>query len=340
VQCPYGHPSWTSEGGWDAHTAENYVTWSNDWAQIVIEFDVPATFEADEYSAYEAGADVAPVAIIPWMQVWSVVNGASDGGSAWFGSPSLTVTAPAPTGILIQGATRGTGSTDAGSFNVVLSQAPVEGNYLVLAYTSAGQAANPTIASITQTNVVWTLKASNTPTAYSDAEIWLGVVGADAGTTIAVTVENGGAGFNFEIADVCEWSTLTGFDKEASDEGDLTASGNSGTTDATTVDSELVVCAVGGFSGSAASDTTQTDPTNDFTLLDGVSIARGSDYQSLAYLYKIVDAAGAQNSGSTFAASAYWGGCIATFTIAPDPPTGGGVTVPIAAYHMLMSWRR
>jgi hypothetical protein len=58
-------------------------------------FTVPSTYIADQYDGndgYTAGENVVPTAMIPCLQVYSIVNGVNDGGNAWFANIQLTIT--------------------------------------------------------------------------------------------------------------------------------------------------------------------------------------------------------------------------------------------------------
>jgi hypothetical protein len=161
-----------------------------------------------------------------------------------------------------------------------------------------------------------------------NSEIWAGAVGSSASASITVNINcASGANIYDAVADVCEWSGLetSGFlDQTATNSGHST-SGNTGTTATTLYANELWVGSV--YAGGITSSTTQSSPTNSFTLKDGASSSSSGWYGSLAYLYHAASATGATNSGTTIANSAYWTGCIATFKSgAPSPPTYSGLS--------------
>ena len=215
----------------------------------------------------------------------------------------------------INGYARGiTTSTSQKSLVTVLQQTPVSGNMLILTY---GTYKGGAITSVTQTGVTWTLQKATVAYGVMDIEIWAGVVGNGASTSITVSwtyAASGGA-----VVDVCEYSgllTSNFLDKTAS------ASGNSatlatGTTALTSQAEELFVGAI--FTSNSIPN--QGKATNGFTLLDGVHYALGID-GSLGYLEKISSVAETASSTVT-ASSTFWGGCIATFkassSISPSP---------------------
>ena len=185
-----------------------------------------------------------------------------------------------------------------------LQQTPTNGNILILTYGTYNGGA---ITSITETGVTWKLQKATVAYGVMDIEIWAGVVGNGASISISVnwtSAASGGA-----VVDVCEYSGLltSNFsDKTAS------ASGNSatlatGTTALTSQTKELFVGAI--FTSNSIQN--QNNPTNGFTLLDGIHYALGID-GSLGYLEKISSVAETAHSITT-ASSTFWGGCIATF---------------------------
>ena len=236
------------------------------------------------------------------------------------GGGTITIT-------LVQGPAQGYAQIASGTFNITQAQTPAQGNALILCYQGTATNANPTITGISQTGVTWTKSNATNGAAngYQEVEIWLGSVGSSAGTTLTITVANGsGSGYN-EVADVCEWTigsaaTWTA-DKTAINGGNSNGGPtDTGTTATTTQANELEIGAVGCAAGGA----TQTNPTNGFTLLDGV--APSGLNASLAYLYKVVTAQGTANSGTTLNENSYWSGCIATFIAS----TGGGTASKLA----------
>jgi hypothetical protein len=88
---------WTPSNGYPSITYLNYVVWgTSTWTKITMDFAVASTYPAAEGGNYQSGQMVTPTAIIPWLQVWSIVNGASDGGSAWFADSELYINPTVP----------------------------------------------------------------------------------------------------------------------------------------------------------------------------------------------------------------------------------------------------
>ena len=208
---------------------------------------------------------------------------------------------------------------------VHLQQTPTSGNLLVLVFGSwVGSGTTfPTINSISETGVTWSgignpqvqqhyIYAAN---AYMDSEIWVGIIGSDAATTITI---NYAASSAAAIADIAEYSglaTSSFLDKTAVSNG-YSASPATGTTPTTTQANEL--CVGGILTGFYYYSATQTSATNGFTLLDGTTPSS----ISLAYLENSVSATGSYSSGTTVTAGADpYVGCIATFKAADSTTT-------------------
>jgi hypothetical protein len=194
---------------------------------------------------------------------------------------------------------------------------------LILCYTGQAATVDPSISSISQTGVTWSKAAAENNPATMDTEIWYGVVGSGAGTSITVTVASGSGGLYSEIADVCEWAglaTSSPVDKTATNAGTQSTSGNSGTTATTTQASELWIGAIGA-GAVATGHVAQSSPTNSFTLLDGAQETFTNIWSSMGYSYKIASATGTSSVGTSFAAAAFWSGCIATFFAASTSTT-------------------
>jgi len=208
----------------------------------------------------------------------------------------------------VQGNARGTSTTS--PIPVTMASTPTSGNVEVAvialhSYTSILR----TVTSITQTGVTWTYQIRQA-NGVLGVEIWFGVVGSGASTSISIslsgTIYNG-------IADVCEYSgvaTSSFLDKTATNTGS-SKSPDTGTTATTTQADELWI------GGTLLNTYAQTTPKNGFTLFDGVVYV----YDSVAYLEKIVSATGTANSGTTGSGGSPWSGCIATFFA-----TAGGAT--------------
>jgi len=230
----------------------------------------------------------------------------------------------------VQGNARGIAKSGS-SITINLADSPTEGNLLILAF--GGYSASPTIiiSSISQTGVSWSIQRTCT-WSYRRVEIWAGVVGSGAGTTITITlsksISNGIA-----IADVCEYSGLA-----TSDFKDQTAYGyggsqtttSTGTTETTTQADELWV---GAIFAEGTSSVAQSNPTNGFSLLDGANEGYTYGGASLAYLEKIVSSTGQASSGTTLANKPnYYVGCIVTFKAKIETVSIGGFEAPSVVY--------
>jgi hypothetical protein len=198
----------------------------------------------------------------------------------------------------IQGPARGTSTTT--TISVTLSGTPVNGNVLV-ACIGGNPDTTTAVQSITQTGVTWSPVVGVSQ--YMTAEIWVGIVGSGASTSVSITLTASVAG---AVADICEYSglvTVSPVDKSNSayDNGSPT-SGLTGTTATTTQADELWV-------GIVCTGQVQSTPLNGFTLLDGAV----SNYTSVSFLEKIVSATGTANSGTSWTGGYSCAGCIATF---------------------------
>jgi len=210
----------------------------------------------------------------------------------------------------VQGNARGRTASGT-SFTITLASAPTSGNVLVLTIGTRSGSAYSTVSSVTQTGVTWSNVISKTYGVYFNSEIWFGVVGSGASTSIAVSLSSATTG---AIGDVCEYSgvaTTDYTDRTASASGWGEAS-STGTTATTIQADELWIGSV------VASSYDQSNPTNGFTLLDGEPYGNACE----AYLEKIVSSTGAANSGTTIDGESGWAGCIATFFASAAPPVG------------------
>jgi len=242
-------------------------------------------------------------------------------------SPAPTLTSPPtlPPSIsksitLVQGPAGGTAQTANGNLTVVLSQNPTVGNVLILCYQGSCTNGNdPSVSAVNQTNVIW-----NNALSYDgyggDCEVWWGVVLANAGTAIIITV-SGGTGTQFaNFADVCEWSgvsTTNLIDTIAINSGLNSPSGTTGITASTTQAEELCIGVIGSVESFPMM---QSNPINGFTLLDGTNpqkLATTSCYLCMGCLYKIASSVGTESSGVTFSGVVNsYTGCIVTFLAA------------------------
>jgi hypothetical protein len=237
---------------------------------------------------------------------------------------------------LVHGPAQGTASILSGTFTITLGYTPTSGDVLILGYLGCSATVTPQLTGIGQTGVTW----SQVVAASGDvASIWMGNVGASAGTVITLTIASGGATDLLEIADVCEWSGLSGVvDQSSSNAGGTGTALATGTTGTITKANELLVgITIGAVFNKGVSDSAaQSSPTNSFTLLDGANVVDSSGNDaSLAYLYKVVSSTGTYSSGTTSATEVYWEGCIATFFTTSSAPTSfypmSGASNPISS---------
>jgi hypothetical protein len=170
-----------------------------------------------------------------------------------------------------------------------------------------------TVSAITQTGVTWAKQVGNTHTFsssyYFDAEIWLGVVGSGASTSITVTFSADTEG---AAANVCEYSGLQSagyLDRTASAWAESTTP-NTGTTTTTSDDAELWIGCT------SVGNTVTASATNGFTRLDGALV---NGWCSNSFYEKIVSTQGTANTGVSMD-NVWWVGCVATFEATPAPP--------------------
>jgi hypothetical protein len=177
------------------------------------------------------------------------------------------------------------------------------------------------VVSIVQTGVTWTLVKRKEHKVlvknwYVADEIWMGIVGAGAAANCTINTSDN----EYMIADGCEYSGLATsgtVDKSASNEGDTVTTTDTGTTPTTLYPVELWVGSISIGRYPVSGDTTQSNPANGFSLLDGASGLNSS----LSFLEKIVSATGTAESGTTVASSRPFAGCIATFKTPIAAPT-------------------
>lgn len=219
---------------------------------------------------------------------------------------SFTATSSYVTLSRVQGNAQGTTTTS--SMTVTLNLAPTSGNALILTYGSVSTTFC-TISSIAEDGVTWAgignpqSQSESGKTGHIDTEIWVGLVGTGASSTIALTLS--GTPTLGAVADVCEYSGLAtaGFLDQAANAWGGSANPVTGTTSTTSQASELWI-------GSIVTSTyNQTTPANGFALLDGVLANSVSE----AYLELITASTGAAVSGTTISTSNSYAGCIATF---------------------------
>jgi len=228
----------------------------------------------------------------------------------------------------VQGNARGVSSGS--SIAVTMSSTPINGNVLIAVIGTDHYTAFTTVSSITQTGVNWSTDGAGRQVSksYNDGssdlttlEIWLGIVGAGASTSITVTLS--ATPSRIAAANICEYSgvltTTTLLDKTASNSGLGESNGRVATTGTTAATSQAVEVWIGGIVAYAAG--TLITPLNGFTLLDGAETA-GASNLFLAYFEKIVSSTGTASTGCTIQQNNYgWSAAIATFKAAAEAPS-------------------
>lgn len=218
------------------------------------------------------------------------------------------------------------GTSTGSSISLTLTSTPTYHNLLVAVIGTYNGYTYADVNSISQGGVTWTKQVEQTWAYYPacvNGEIWVGVVTSlSASKNITVNLSAGG-GTVGKVADICEYSGLaiSGYlDKTASNFG--SGGTDTGTTATTTQNNELWV---GGVCWAGANGT-QSTPQNGFTLIDGALY----NYNSTAFLEKIVSSIGAATSGTTRSSSTGgWVGVIATLK-ASITPSGNQVSSSIA----------
>jgi hypothetical protein len=204
----------------------------------------------------------------------------------------------------------------------ILSQVPKEGDVLIMAIGVQAQVSNSpaysvNVSSISQEGVLWTRQIRNSYWGWMDSsvEIWLGIVGKNAASTITFNVAvnlTRGADY-FAIAyGVCEYSgvaTVSPLDQTAVSH-DTKATTSTGITSLTSKPNELWVGAV-----FVESSVNQTVGLNGFSLVGGT--IKGTDGRiTTSLLDRVVDKKGQAWSGTEISADytlVGFLGCIATF---------------------------
>lgn len=203
-------------------------------------------------------------------------------------------------------------SQNSTTVSVTLGSTPTNGNVLVATITALTYYTNyPSVLSISQTGVSWRkqVQSQHKPVSYEQwsTEIWLGVVGAGASTSITVTLAN--PGYFGAVANVCEYSgvaTSNCLDQAAVNYGGST-NPDTGRTSITTQADELWIGAI----GADWANPSLSNPSGGWQLLDG---ATAYTYLTAGYLEKIVSAVGqATVSVTNSAGSGSFCGCVATF---------------------------
>jgi hypothetical protein len=215
----------------------------------------------------------------------------------------------------VQGPAKGT--TNTSSLPVTLNATPQNGNVLVAGFASYNNGSQVIVSSISQTGVVWTRAPTATFPSSNDVEIWIGVVGLGASSSLTINL-SGSPSFG-AVADVCEYANVktVGVDQVAYAGGGGSLTNpytDTGTTPTTKQANELWVAAI------VLQSSNQPGPaTHGFTMFDGNTF----NNVSLAYCEKIVTSVGKANTG-TYAPNVinfFWDGCMITlFAAFPREP--------------------
>jgi hypothetical protein len=194
---------------------------------------------------------------------------------------------------------------------ITLSHTPVNGHTLIAVIgTVTGGGSTVTIPSVTQTGVTWSMIKSSvsTGTGKPGTEIWRGVVGAGASTSVVIANPASCLGIT---ADICEYDATLSLDKTAKSDSQSSDTLVTGTTATTSYSIEVLV------GGIVSWQYNTTTPTNSFTLQDGASNANNC---IVSYLDRIVSSSSTYSSGVTAYVSTSASGCIATLYVS-SPPT-------------------
>jgi hypothetical protein len=224
----------------------------------------------------------------------------------------------------VQGPARGYANTNgATSLGITQASTPTNGNLNILTGNIVTSSPTP-ISSIVQTGVTWSRVVNAGFT-----ELWKGVVGSGASKTITVNFASSLNSANSAVANVNEYSGLDSspLDKTATHSGG-NSNLDSGTTSTTSQANELWVASLGNRTNNGGS-ATLTNPTNGFTLLDGVQVYQNSNYPAAnAFMEKIVSTTGTANTGATASSTSsnYWDCCIATFKATLSTPISASDT--------------
>lgn len=220
--------------------------------------------------------------------------------AAGFSSISQTETISAA-GMPISLVQQATGSWSSGSsYTISLGSAPASGDVLVLG--SAGAGTTVSISSLSQTGVTWS-KATSTTT-NKDVEIWYGVAGASAGTTLTVTLSRTAtAAIDGNLS---EWSGIA-------TSSELLSGGYSSTSGTSATPTTSLVSPTSGKSAliygvALQGGTFSSGPTGGFTALS-------TPNSSWQFGYVLVPSTtGSYSTGWVYSSSAAWASSIATLS--------------------------
>lgn len=205
----------------------------------------------------------------------------------------------------------GRGYSISSTLTVTLNQTPVSGNVLIAVISNYGAGDNfRDVSSISETGVSWNstpqIKLQFVVNEYGTIEVWFGVVGTGASTTVSITISSS-SNYGF-IANILEFSgvvTTSYLDKTTTHH----ASGTSATTGTTATTDTATELFIGGIA--SWNLYTHSSPLNGFILLDGQTWTGG--YTTESFLFKFVSSTGTASSGVTISTTQEYVGVMTTF---------------------------
>jgi hypothetical protein len=219
---------------------------------------------------------------------------------------------------------------------LTLANKPTNGNLLVACISirdSSVDFVGTTVINITQPGVIWTLAGINNQEnspgfCNQDVEVWTGQVKASASASLTVNFSRAIAGTTpAAVIDCCEFKGASNVVEQTGSNFNVSSStGDTGTTPKTVSPVQLFIGAIS-FQPTSITNT-QTNPTNGFTLLNGLVDDPGGEL-NLAFVFKIVLSVGPANCRTTFSVAQVFVGLIVTLVAAPlaAPQTyGDGLT--------------
>ena len=197
-------------------------------------------------------------------------------------------------------------SASSSTLTYSLAHTPTSGDTLIATVGSTASTTSTTISSITQTGVTWTyvIRGVSTGTGRPNSEIWVGVVGAGAGTSLTITYS--GTTTTLIQSIIYEYPLALAVDQTAHHDGQNT-NPNTGTTAATAVLQEILIGCIQIHGGGPMST-----PTNGFTLTNYATT------EDTGCLTKSVSVIGTYSTGVTVASTTS-SGCIAAFKPSSAP---------------------
>lgn len=200
----------------------------------------------------------------------------------------------------------------ASSLTLTFDATPTNGNVLVCSVGFDGNSAHKPLGSLAQTGVTWVLAASDYDSNYFGDELWFGLVGAGASTSLVITVyeqDSPSTLFSCVIIEACAAEfTMTGGSGSYLDQSNYnTTSGSTTATTGsitTTIAAELLCGGISDYGGGSGKDSTQTStnpltPTFDFIQIHTGNIAAGTDRLDTGLYWEITSATGSFNTGCT-----------------------------------------